>query len=512
MNWTVWGAPIAVLSVGVAVGLIIALKSAGQSRRDPTAEAIARKDSLIDQLRALRADRSKLTEDEFEANWNRLLDAAAEALRDAETMDIDTDDANEPTTARAHTSWTRRLTWAAVTAVFFIGLGVTLKTYSDERTEGATMTGGNQVSGTPLAETIATLEQEAQDDPKNIGPLNRLAHIAIQQGNLSDAMKWMDKARALDPDHVEVLTHMAILQASVGMTERAKVELDKALAIDPNFSKALFWKGLIALREGDRESAVASLEEALNNAADREARVMATQALAEARKPPATVKLKGTIGFAAGTSSSKGILFIIVRRSDSAAGPPLAALRLDPRGVPGTFTVTDRDMMMGGDWPEQVWIEARLDTDGNPSTKGDNDLVADRVGPFTAGSEGIELLLAGSNPTPSPPRVTGQLQWASGASRPSTGTVFVIFRRTPTPQGPPVAAVRLPISAVPGPFSAGDQDIMMGGDWPDQVWVQARADADSNAMTKSADDLSSAIIGPISSGSESIALTLGDPR
>ena len=225
MNWTVWGAPIAVLSIGVVVGLIIALKSAGQSRRDPTAEAMAKKDSLVDQLRALRADRAKLTEGEFNANWNRLLDAAAEALRDAETMDIDPEETEEPSTTRAQTSWTRRLTWVAVTALFFVGLGVTLKTYSDERMEGATMTGGNQVSGTPLAETIATLEQEVKDDPQNIEPLNRLAHISIQQGNLSGAMKWMDKARELDPDHVEVRTHMAILQASVGMTDLSLIHI-----------------------------------------------------------------------------------------------------------------------------------------------------------------------------------------------------------------------------------------------------------------------------------------------
>ncbi len=104
------------------------------------------------------------------------------------------------------------------------------------------------------------------------------------------------------------------------------------------------------------------------------------------------------------------------------------------------------------------------------------------------------------------------MKWAEGVSTPTTGTVFVIFRRTPTPQGPPVAAVRLPLSAVPGPFSAGDQDIMMGGDWPDQVWIQARADGDSNAMTKGDDDLSSEIVGPISSGSDSVVLTLGEPR
>ena len=61
MNWDVWGAPFVVLAVGVVVGLVLALRSTGQGRRDPKAELTAKKDALIDQLRSLRADRVKLS-------------------------------------------------------------------------------------------------------------------------------------------------------------------------------------------------------------------------------------------------------------------------------------------------------------------------------------------------------------------------------------------------------------------------------------------------------------------
>ena len=242
--------------------------------------------------------------------------------------------------------------------------------------------------------------------------------------------------------------------------------------------------------------------------------MMATRALAEARKPPATAQLRGSIQFAANTPSPpRGVLFIMVRRTEGAAGPPVAALRLDPRGIPGTFTVTDRDMMMGGEWPSQVWIEARLDSDGDPSTKEANDLHTERLGPFSAGAEGIQLVLESSSnqaaAATATPRISGRIEVAQGQTLPRSGAIFVIIRRTSTPQGPPVAAIRLPIDGAPGPFSAGDADIMMGGDWPDEVWVQARADADGNAMTKGNDDLSSPIVGPVKSGSDSIELTLG---
>ena len=33
------------------------------------------------------------------------------------------------------------------------------------------------------------------------------------------------------------------------------------------------------------------------------------------------------------------------------------------------FTLGKGDMVMGGEWPEEVWLEARLDQDGNAMTK-----------------------------------------------------------------------------------------------------------------------------------------------
>ena len=158
MNWDVWGAPFAVLAVGIVVGLVLALRSTGQGRRDPKAELTAKKDVLIDQLRALRADRVKLSEDEFDQRWARLLDAAARALRDIEEWREP--DAVEPVVDGPSSGgrWPRRAAWAVVVTVFFAGLGVTLQTASHERQEGATMTGGDLVSGSPLSKTIAELD------------------------------------------------------------------------------------------------------------------------------------------------------------------------------------------------------------------------------------------------------------------------------------------------------------------------------------------------------------------
>ena len=513
MNWDVWGAPIAVLAIGVVVGLVVALRSTGQGRRDPKAELVAKKDALVDQLRSLRADRAKLSDEEFERRWSVLLDDAARALRDVEQWTEPVESAVTTTGTPQGGRWARRAAWAVVVTVFFAGLGVTLQTASHERQEGATMTGGDLVSGSPLSKTIAELEAKVAADGQDIDALNQLSYIAINAGDLGAAMGWLDKARAVAPEHPEVRTHMAILQASVGMGARAKTELDSVLAEAPTLSKALLWKGLIALQSGEREVAVTALESALEHATDGESRYMATQALAEARKPPATVKLRGSITLDAGTRKpSGGVLFVMVRRSEAAAGPPVAAVRLDPRGVPGTFVVTDRDLMMGGPWPEQVWIEARLDADGDPSTKTAADLRTERLGPFPSGAEGVELVLSGgAKDVVAKTHASGTIRWDDGAVPTETGAVFIIVRRTPTPAGPPVAALRLKPSAVPGPFSATDMDIMMGGEWPEEVWIQARSDADANAMTKEPGAPQSEVIGPIRSGTTGIELVLAQP-
>ena len=155
---------------------------------------------------------------------------------------------------------------------------------------------------------------------------------------------------------------------------------------------------------------------------------------------------------------------------------------------------------------------ARLDADGDPSTKGAADLRTERLGPFEAGAEGVDLVLAGgSQETSSEAHASGTIRWGEGVTPADAGAIFVIVRRTPTPAGPPVAALRLRPSAVPGPFEATDADLMMGGAWPDEVWIQARADADANAMTKEADAPQSAVMGPLSPGSTGIELVLSQP-
>ena len=522
MDWNVWGAPFVVLAVGMVVGLVLALQSRGTARRRSADEAWALKESLVDQLRSLRADQDKMPDGVFDERFARLLDSAAQALKDAEEAETEPEPLPAPPPRPTQpVSWARRAGWGVATLLFFTAVGFALRGATSDRS-GGSMTGGDRIGPTAISKRLKQLKAAHEEDPQAIAPINELTHIALQQSDFGGAMAWIDKARAIAPDHPEVRTHLAILQASIGMNNRAKAELEAALEGDPTLSKAHLWLGLLALRAGDRAEAVVSLEAALEHAANGEDRTMASRALGEARRPPAVTKLRGSLAFAPGvTAPSGGALFVIARTDPTGGGPPVAAVRLDPRGVPGSFSMTDRDIMMGGPWPEQVWVEARIDGDGDPTTRSPDDLTALPAGPFSPGAEGANLVLQGPKTQASSttegvmtdddgPQVSGLIEISEGTILPETGAVFVIVRRTDSSAGPPVAAVRMDRSEIPGPFSVSNSDIMMGGPWPAQVWIQVRVDGDGNAMTKDPSDVSSALEGPFSAGSESVVISLSN--
>lgn len=104
--------------------------------------------------------------------------------------------------------------------------------------------------------------------------------------------------------------------------------------------------------------------------------------------------VSGTVE-AAGLSSppSGAVLFVIVRPADRAGGPPLAVRRLTPRAFPAEFEVGPRDAMMGGGpFPDRVTVEARLDGDGDPLSRGPDDRSAPRV-TVEPGATGVTLRL-----------------------------------------------------------------------------------------------------------------------
>lgn len=92
-----------------------------------------------------------------------------------------------------------------------------------------------------------------------------------------------------------------------------------------------------------------------------------------------------------------GVLFVIVR--SGAGGPPLAVKRLAPGPFPMDFAVGAGDVMIQGrPFAGPMQLSARLDADGDPLTRGAQDLSATHSAPIQPGSSGIKLLLASPAP------------------------------------------------------------------------------------------------------------------
>lgn len=95
--------------------------------------------------------------------------------------------------------------------------------------------------------------------------------------------------------------------------------------------------------------------------------------------------------------------------------------------------------------------------------------------------------------------IRGTIEAPAGASG---GVLFVFVRQAGATGGPPLAVQRIPSPTFPLEFAIGPQDAMLaGGPFPERVTLEARLDADGNAMTEEHGDLSArAETGPGASG------------
>jgi hypothetical protein len=108
--------------------------------------------------------------------------------------------------------------------------------------------------------------------------------------------------------------------------------------------------------------------------------------------PPAG-EISGSIVLASGArGAGSGVLFVIAR--SGAAGPPLAVKRLAAGPFPVAFRIGPSDVMIQGrEFAGPVTLTARLDRDGDPLTRGADDLYGAAAGPVAPGSTGISIRL-----------------------------------------------------------------------------------------------------------------------
>jgi hypothetical protein len=87
-----------------------------------------------------------------------------------------------------------------------------------------------------------------------------------------------------------------------------------------------------------------------------------------------------------------GVLFVFARAAGATSeGPPIAVKRL-PASFPAAFELSQADSMMGQPLPDQLLIEARLDEDGDPTTRPPTDPKA-RLDRVKVGRADVRLIL-----------------------------------------------------------------------------------------------------------------------
>jgi hypothetical protein len=109
--------------------------------------------------------------------------------------------------------------------------------------------------------------------------------------------------------------------------------------------------------------------------------------------------------------------------------------------------------------------------------------------------------------------IEGQVELAGelARARPEGGVLFVIARPRGALQGPPLAVLRIPSPVFPLEFSIGPDDVMIPNvRFEGAISLSARLDADGNAMTRGASDLSSPVAEPLSPGARGVRLVLSE--
>ncbi|HEY6908280.1 MAG TPA: tetratricopeptide repeat protein [Myxococcales bacterium] len=300
---------------------------------------------------------------------------------------------------------------------------------------------GGAVTGAPGREPAAQDDSAAADearvkevlarDPENLDARVALAELELERRDFMGA--WNDSAKVLakQPDNPRATTCQAMVRLAMGQGTMAVDLLKKAVATDPDLISARAYLAMAYARTGRMSAASSTIAEASRKFPERAAdlqRLLAdlqnegpapamaasatgtdphaglaapggaaattTAAPSSAPASPGGRRVAGVIDLEPSLkaqASPSGILFVYVRSAHASGGPPIAVKRL-PAVFPAAFELGQADSMMGQEFPESVQVEARLDADGDPTTRSPTDPKA-HLDDVKAGRTDLRLML-----------------------------------------------------------------------------------------------------------------------
>jgi len=243
-----------------------------------------------------------------------------------------------------------------------------------------------------------------------------------------DMMSVFQETQAVlkqQPGNARALSYQALVRLAMGQAPQAEAMLKQALAKDPKLLDAYLHLMLVYVRSEKQAQADTLLKDVQQRfpeqaesfrqllsemRARKKDEPQSAQAPAEGEDPHARVPGAGTGARGAapvgkmvsgtleldpsisGKSFAGAIVFVTLREGGFGAGPPLAAKRLPLGAFPMPFQIGASDSMTGESLPNDLLIEARIDTDGDPMTRPRSDPYgsADRI---PIGTKDVKLVL-----------------------------------------------------------------------------------------------------------------------
>jgi cytochrome c-type biogenesis protein CcmH len=438
-NRLLWWLPLTVLIIGCIVALLLARRWAARKAHrvaaevDPNVAARVRKQINLQDVEVPDSDdstaraqllresirlRDELAELEFDFQSNKLSHADYNGLRsevDAKQALVlqqlsslppepaakapveDKSGRRQKSPSRIRFRRWQLATGGAFLLLFGLALGVLLtQSLRPRSSEQDSITGDFLTGATPgNAATRSALEEGKR---------------AFAKQDFPKAIEAFKKVLAADPNQPEAHSYMGMILIQAGHADGAMMAFDRALAQAPNFPMALWGKGMILYREKkDYDGARVVLQQLLQLIPPGEDRAEIEKIVASfpppgsnsgqgvaAPSPDSTQTVSGkiTLGPKVKLTNSKAILFIIARPAGPGGGPPLAVKKIDQPVFPLSYVIgAENVMMQGTPFSGKINVTARLDNDGNPTTRTPGDLLGNYQEPVEVGAKNIDIVI-----------------------------------------------------------------------------------------------------------------------
>ena len=415
-----------VLAIGLAVGGVLAvrlLRAAGSGRRGSrvadlqleVADLGARREELYATLRESR------DEGLDEAERRRLELSAARSLKALEdtrrALEQRRSKGTKPPTGKVATASSTRpaligfafgagMVALVVVLFFWAGRDATPAADPAAATVGGPREDALAQLDPKVATRVRTLEEQLQREPTNLDTRKALAETLISEGLLFEGYQESQRILQQSPDDPDGFYLQGLVRLMMGQSETAVELLDRAIDGQPQHVSAYLVRGLARLRQGNNQDAISDWETGLEASGGthpglerllemaREGKgaeeILGVPASASSALSPRIDRaFTARVELAFGADPTPGSVLFVFLQTDE-PGPPAAVKRIDNPVFPIDLSLDDSDSMLGRPLPDEGTLSARLDADGNASTRDPGDLAAEVR---TRRGEAVSLIL-----------------------------------------------------------------------------------------------------------------------